>query len=290
MIATFGRRHRRPFLRGCVAAVFMVAARLAMPWPAHELMHYWKMSEAARASAVTHEIAGIDWSLTLGLAFLGLLVALGLGDAVLRVQFARFSIATMRDLRAAAIEAALGTAGRETALAAQAAQAPSDGVEQDGAPGASDGGAAVKLVRSGDLVARLVGDTARVKAGLKGCLVHVIPASALYVGVTIVLYLLDFKLGLVFGAAGLCMAVVTILGARAMYTKSKKYRKKEGKLADRIDRALRGGTRESDFAATNKSSGRAEAALTRIQSLTTWSTYVLFGLAVWPRSSSARAR
>lgn len=264
VIARHGVRHRAVFLKGCAAAIFMVAARLAMPWPAHELMHYWKLSEEARAEAVTHALFGMDWSLTLGLAFLGLLVALGLGDAIVRVQFARFSIATMRDLRSAAIDTALQASARDAATAQLAGQS----------------GAEVKPLRSGDLVARLVGDTARVKAGLKGFLVHVVPNSALYAGVTVILYILNVKLGLIFGAAGLGMAAATILGARAMYRMSKKYRKKEGRLADRIDRSLRAGVLESGFETTNASSGRAEASLTRIQSLTTWSTYVFFGLAV----------
>ena len=249
VVAHFGRGHRPAFWRGCLAALLMLGARLATPWPAHALMHYWKMGHHARERAEAHAIPGLDWSVTLGLAFLGLLAALGFADAMLRLQFARFSIGTMRDMRSAAMRAALDAAGSHEA-------------------------------RPGDLVARLVGDTARVKAGLKGFLVHVAPNGALYFGVTVILMCLNLQLGLVFGLAGLGTALVTITGARAMYRKSKKYRRKEGKLADQIDETIRTGKTAKAFKAANKSSGRHEAKLTRIQSLTTWCNYVVIGLAI----------
>lgn len=247
VLAHFGRGHRPAFLRGCLAALLMLGARLATPWPAHALMHYWKLGDDARAHASAPPV--LDPSLALGLAFLGLLAALGLADALLRLQFAKFSIGTVRDMRAAAMRAALDAAASHGA-------------------------------RPGDLVARLVGDTARVKAGLKGFLVHVAPNGALYVGVTVILMFLNVRLGLVFGLAGLGTALVTIMGARAMYRKAKKYRRKEGKLADQIDARIRDGATAAAFKAANESSGRHEAKLTRIQSLTTWSTYVVYGLAV----------
>jgi ABC-type multidrug transport system fused ATPase/permease subunit len=110
--------------------------------------------------------------------------------------------------------------------------------------------------------------------------VHVAPNGALYLGVTVILLALNVRLGLAFGVAGLGALLATLLGARAMYRRSKKYRKKEGQLADRIDRALRGGAVEPEFETTNTSSGRHEAKLTRAQSLTTWSVYILYGLGV----------
>jgi subfamily B ATP-binding cassette protein MsbA len=125
-----------------------------------------------------------------------------------------------------------------------------------------------------------VGDTARIKSGLKGFLVHVAPNGMLFLGVTLILCYLNARLGLIFGLAGVGVGVATLLGARGMYRTSKKYRKKEGQVADEIDEAIRGGAVEPAFASVNQSSGTHEAALTRIQSLTTWSVYVLFGLAV----------
>ena len=248
VLAHFGRAHRGPFAKGCAAALLMVGARLATPWPVHALMHHWKQGAGGQMEPA-RLVGGLDWSIVLGLSFLLVLATLGLADALLRLQFARFSIGTVRDLRSAALSAAVASA----------------------VPG---------VTRTGDLVARLVGDTARVKAGLKGFLVHVAPNGALFAGVTIVLLALNVRLGLIFGAAGAGTALVTILGARAMYRTSKKYRRKEGRLADEIDRTLRGGAPDEAFGSANKSSGRHEAALTRMQSLTTWSTYVVYGLAI----------
>lgn len=274
MLAHFGRRHRGAFVKGCVGAVLMVATRIALPWPAHALMHHWKHVNALGEAAAVPGPLGIDHSVVLGLAFLGLLAALGSSDALVRIQFARFSIGTLRDVRAAAIQAALRATGRLPAGDGEPQPVASDGEEDPAAVPPA------RKVKSGDLVARLVGDTARVKAGVKGGLVHVVPSSLLYIGVTVVLYWLNFNLGLVFSAAGVAMTIVTFLGARAMYRKTKKYRKKEGKLAEHINRALEGGTLHETFTATNMSSGRHEAKLATIQSLTTWGTYVIYGIAV----------
>ncbi len=248
IVRHFGARHRGTFIKGCLAALVTVGARLATPWPAHALMAYWKLGVPG-APPVPAELMGLDRPLALGLAFLLLLATLGLADAVLRVQFARFSIGTMRDMRSAAVAAATRMAS-------------------------------TRAVRAGDLVARLVGDTARVKAGLKGFLVHVAPSSMLFLGVSVILLTLSVRLGLVFLAAGLLTAALTAFGARAMYRRSKKYRRKEGKLADHLDGTLRGDTDSGPLEAANRSSGRHEASLTRIQSLTTWGTYIIYGSGV----------
>ena len=250
VLVRHGRRHRAPFVKGCLAALLVIAARLSMPWPIHALMHYWKLGEGARAKAVVHVIPGLDWPLTLGVAFLGLLAALGLGDAILRVQFAKFASGTVRDIRDAAFQAAVSAAD-------------------------------VGKTRPGDLMTRLVGDTARMKSGIRGFLVHVAPSGLLFLGVTVILVYLNLNLGIVFGTMGLGTLLATLVGARAMYRKSKKYRKKAGKFADSVDQALRIGSMEAGLAAANRSSGTPPATLTRIQSRTTWITYVLFGVSVF---------
>ncbi len=249
-LVAFGRPHAAAFRWGCLSALLVVAARLLLPWPLHGLLDYWKPAGEGVAPVADSLVFGIERHLALGLGFLGALVLLGLGDALERVQFARFAIATVKDLRKAALASALERSRQ--------------------------GGTR----RPGDLVARLIGDTARVKAGLKGFLVHVATNSVLFTGVTLVLLRVNVKLGLVFGAAGLGTAIVTVFGARALYDRTRRYRKKEGLLADEIDKAFRRRSGEAGFGAANESSAVHEAHLARLQALTTWSTYAIFGVAV----------
>lgn len=246
-----GRRHWKYFLQGSLAAVLLVLARLAVPWPVHALMDFLKGEDAPYIPAFLDPFATlIGPPLFYGLGFFGLLVCLGLGDAIVRLQFARFSIATVRDLRESAFHRSL----------------------EDLDTGSRS--------KPGDTVARLIGDTARLKAGMKGFLVHVAPNLVLFLGVTVILCFVNLKLGLVFGAAGTGTAVLTWWGGARIFHKTRRYRRKEGKLANEMNRALRKGLEEARFEKLNLKSGRQEAYLTKMQSITTWGTYSIFGLAV----------
>lgn len=246
-----GRKHKRYFVWGCLAALFLVAARLAMPWPVHALMEHLKGKPAHDLPAFLGPLAAsIDPPILYGLEFFLLLVCLGLGDGIVRLQFARFSIATVRDLRERAFHRSVES---------------------------STGG---KKTKPGDTVARLIGDTARLKAGMKGFLVHVATNIVLFVGVTVVLLSVNLKLGLVFAAAGTGTTLLTWWGASRIFRKTRRYRKKEGKLANEMSRALRKGPKKARFKRLNRKSGRHEAYLTKVQSMTTGGTYCIFGLAV----------
>jgi ABC-type multidrug transport system fused ATPase/permease subunit len=136
----FGARHRGWLARGGLAALCVVALRVALPWPLRMLLGPWLDDSGV---ALTSETI-VSYCLVFG----GIMLALGLFDFLSRLWFARFAIGTVQDLRTAAFKAA----DRET-----------------GTPG--------------DVISRLIGDTARIKAGMKGFLVHVATNGVLALGV-----------------------------------------------------------------------------------------------------------
>ena len=243
----FARRHLRACLGGTAAAVAVVALRLALPWPLKALVDPWVVGAEAAGETVASPVPG--GALGLGVSFLLLAVGLGWADRFERLSFARFAIGIVRDLRSRAFAAVTGA---------------------HRVPGAG----------TGDLVARLIGDTARVKAGIKGFLVHVATNGVFFVGVSLVFLWLLPPVGLIFAAGALSLAVLTYAGAARIHRRAVTYRRKEGKLAEAIHRSASLDPSQASFARVNRSSGQHEAALTGLQTLATAGAHVVFGLTV----------
>ncbi len=235
------------FLKGTCAGLVLVAARVALPWPLRAVVDRWT-AEASAGSVVFPWTWPMDPVLAMGLAFLGLVLLVGLADYLERLWFARFSIATLRDLRARAIAA----------------------VESGG----------YRKNETGDLIARLIGDTARAKAGLRGFLVHVLTNGALFVGVVLVLFALNPALGLIFAVAGAGTALLTGWGARQMLQASLRLRRKEGRLAERIHSLVHGSGKKRRLRQLDRLNGRHEVHQARLQGRVTWAAHGFFGLAV----------
>ncbi len=199
----------------------------------------------------------------MGGAFLFLAVTLGLADLAARVAFARFAIGVVRDLRSA-VFAATNNRGRN-----------------------------VPVAGTGDLIARLVGDTARIKTGIKGFLIHVATNGLLFAGVGVVFLWLYPPLGLIFSVAGILLVVMMHVAAAKIHGRAAAYRKKEGKLAEAIHQSSSHDTDEASLVMLNRSSGRHEAALTLLQGRATWGAHALFGVtvlvALWVCWRSAQA-
>ncbi|GMR16979.1 MAG: hypothetical protein BMS9Abin32_027 [Gammaproteobacteria bacterium] len=229
-----------------MASIAVVAARLALPWPLRAI-----------AAAVTEtdfaagNVADLDARiLQLSLLFLFCVAALGLFDYLARLFFSRFSIATTRDLRQAVFSSTIGI------------------------------DPASRSVASGDLVSRLIGDAARVKAGMQGFLLHVATNGLLFAGATVILWTIDPYMGLFFALAAVMIGLITFWGARSIFRVSLQHRNKEGKLANKIQSSLRKPQPQSKLRRINKSSGRYEASLTRLQGRVTWTAHILFGFVV----------
>lgn len=239
-LVRYGRAHRAWFFKGTLAALAVVAGRLSLPLPLKSLTDLWA-GEAAAAWLP----AALDPALALGSAFLLLILLLGGADHVERFCFARFSIATANDLRAAALAAVLARADARPA--------------------------------TGDLLARLVGDTGRVKSGVDSFLVQVATNGAVFAGMTVVLAVIEPLLGLAFVAAGLAIAAVTAHAAARVLAFSLAHREREGDFANRVRDAL---DAETDGADIRRGEAGQEAQVTHAQGVATWATHAIFGAAV----------
>ncbi len=238
------------FVIGCLFALVVVGIRIAFPWPLKAILHQW-VNKSPKNPNPGAWFSNLDPTVVNATAYFLLLVLLGWVDYWERWFFARFAINIAHDLRLKAVDSAVIAQGRDF-----------DGVG------------------TGELVSRLIGDLARFKAGLKGFLVHVATNGAHLIGVIIVLFFISAKVGIVMGVAGVVIFFATLWGASATYNRAKKYRQKEGHLAESIHHATDKTSGSSAFAAGSRESGNHEAALTQIQGRTTWFTHTAFGLAV----------
>lgn len=240
-LVDYARPHRRAFLIGLFTALVVVGTRLLLPWPIRAMLQPWVDGDEAASIGQIWPAAAL---------FLTVVLVMGFADLKARLWFARFSIGFVRDMRHDAYRAAVGV-------------------------GTSGRGAG-----AGELVARLIGDTARIKTGLKGFLVHVATNGVLFLGISTVLLWMYLPVGLVFAGAGLVLGLGTWLGARAIYKSAASYRTKEGQLAEAIHESSMGTSVSDSFAKVNRASGQHEASLTRIQGQTTWFAHGVFGIAV----------
>lgn len=254
-LASYARAHRRWFVRGSLFAVLLVAVRVAMPWPLQILIKPW----LAQGSVGDTSLFGWHPAVIVGLAYAVLVTILGFADFRLRLDFARFAIGIVRDVRAAVIR----------------------GIRR------------IRHLESdhttGDLVTRLIGDSARLKAGLKGFLVHVATNGLLFVGISAVLLWMEWRIGIIFLSASLLTVMVTLIGASRIFRRATKYRRKESKIANTIAARLVLHADEDDededglddeSLGANRSSSRHEASITRVQGLTTWSAHLILAIAV----------
>jgi ABC-type multidrug transport system fused ATPase/permease subunit len=245
------------------AAVGVTLLRLALPWPLQALL--LPLLNGERVTSPAWIPAQLDVTLVAGVLFAVCIAALGYADARARLSFARFSIGTVRDLRKQAMR--------------ELSRGPRPGVS----------------TRPGDMVARLIGDTARVKAGLKGFLVHVAVNGLLLAGITVVMLYIDVTMGILFGCCIVAVLGVTFIGALNIYDTAAKYRKKEGRLAQAIVKVAKSAKGEpgstgciptkarkvfATYKKVNRSSGRSEARITKLTGYATWASHTLLGLFV----------
>ncbi|MGH2942843.1 MAG: ABC transporter transmembrane domain-containing protein, partial [Solirubrobacteraceae bacterium] len=187
------RPHRRWLLFGSLGTLLVVACRLALPWPLKGVVDL-AIEEDARALIDLQATADerVYW---LAGAFVAIAVAQGLGELVQRLSFARFAIGLIHDARAEAL-------GR---------------LQREGAGGRDPG----------DLIARVVGDSGRLKSGLKGVLIRFTQNGTFFVGVCAMLLVIEPLLGAVFVAGGSVILGVAAFGASRVARISRRLRRTE---------------------------------------------------------------
>jgi ABC-type multidrug transport system fused ATPase/permease subunit len=247
-IAPFARPHRGALVPGLLGALGIVAARLAVPWPLRGVLELTLHDGGTRGAAVSGLVpAGADPVLWLTASFVAIIAIWALAEYVQRLAFARFASGTVRDARDAAIKRleATGTTSRDP----------------------------------GELLARIMGDSQRLKSGIRGVLVGTTRNGLFFLGVATILLLIDLDIGLVFVAGGVLSVAVACVGAHNAARLTRKFRRRESALTGRLHRLLARGAQAAagedpepaaEPVTKDKPAGRpADSKLSRIEGYTT---------------------
>jgi ATP-binding cassette subfamily B protein len=245
-LGPFARKHRKWLVRGTLGTLLVVACRLAFPWPLRGVL---ELAFSEKESTVVGLVPSSgDPAFWLGGIFIAIVLCQGLAELLQRLSFARFSIGLVHDARAAALESVSRPAQE---------QPPRD---------------------VGDLIARVIGDSARLKAGLKGVLIRMTQNGVFFLGVCIMLLVIDIRLGLVFLAGGVTLISIAGFGAVHVSNISRRLRRKEGRLASRMHQVLVSAeSEEGELEPLEDTSGKAEAKTTKLEGLTIWAVHAVLG-------------
>jgi ABC-type multidrug transport system fused ATPase/permease subunit len=236
-LGPYARPHRRRLVTALVASVVVTAAELALPWPLT-----W-IAELAVPSAPGSGTPGwlpssgnpLQWPV---LALLVVGVLFGLGEYVQRLAVARYVVRTVNDARVGIVS---------TSLRSQPDKRKPD---------------------TGDVFTRVVHDTARLRIGMKGVVVHLLQHGLFLLGVSAVLLVLDVWLGLAY-LGGLTVAVgAAVVGTDRTAALARRRLRRESRA---VAEALRTAT-DPDETRTAKDPARARtlAPITQVKGRTSW--------------------
>ena len=241
-IAPYGRPHRRYLIQGTGATLVLVACRLATPWPLRGLMdivfQQGKNSRGAVVIGFVPRVGDPVWWL-IG-SFAAIILLWGVSESLQRLTFTRFAVGLVRDARAAALK-----------------NIP----------------AAEERREAGDLIAAVTGDAARVKSGVKAILIGTSRNAAFFVGVAIILFLIEPLLGLVFLGGGLATILIGALGAWRSSRVMRRSRRRDSGLTDDLYRYFSGTSALPEAAADQNQ--RPDSKVTRIEGITTLAIHVV---------------
>ena len=248
-LARFGRRHTRWLLYGVLASLGVVLFRLALPWPLRGVVEVvFPKAAGSEKLLVDYLPGGGDPVLWLGGFYLVFAVASGLFELIQRTNLMRFAAHTVHDLRAEAVRGVSREAVRDRRA-------------------------------TGDLIARIIGDSARIKAGMAGILVHVLQNGMIFIGVCAVLLWISPQLGLISLAAGLVALGIGLRTSLPVAETAGKQRRKEGDYASAIQWGLEDGDL-GDLEKINASSARKEVRTTRLIGLSSLAVHVVLAVAI----------
>ncbi|MCL5281952.1 MAG: ABC transporter ATP-binding protein/permease [Planctomycetes bacterium] len=233
VLRMYGRPHVRVLVRGIVASVGVVLFRLALPWPLRGIVESVFLNPHRKNAFLLNWLpARGDPVLWFGGVFLVLAAGAGLCELIQRVAMKRFATQSVHDMRGAAARGALSR------------QAGS------GAPA--------------ELIARVIGDSARIKAGLAGILVHVCQNGLLYLGVSALLMTVSVHLGIFFLGAGALAILIGLRASAPVAASAQRHRRKEDAYAMAIQQALELGVRDSLDDKVNVVSAQRDVETTRL--------------------------
>ena len=242
------RRHRRMMLVGTVGSLVVVACRLAYALPLKGVLD---TASGTRKHGFVDSLvpAGVDPVVGLIVVFLFIAAMQGVGEYFQRVWFAKFAIAVSRDVRARAVAT----------------------LARDGAQGSK---------ARGEALSRVIGDTSKFKAGIKGVLIRYTQNGVFFLGVILALAIIDTRLGLVFLVGGTAIVATAVAGAARVNRIAVRLRKKEGRTLARMNAALSHGSSSAAAFTESQAEGGIEAKTARAQQQAVLAVHVLLGLTV----------
>jgi len=233
-ILFFGRPYRSSLIRGGLATIGVVFFRLAMPWPLRgviELVLPYTTGDMRLISYLPDWGNPIVW---LGVSFVLIAFGIGLSELRQRIFMKTYSSYTVRDMRSAALRSVVRAKSRDTRQAA------------------------------GDLIARIVGDSARTKAELSSFLVHATQNGLLFLGVSFVVFFLSPELGYFYLLSGIAATWISYRFFFKVAATASQQRKREGKYAVLIQKSLEYGDVDTRTEDANVISTEKDLQITRL--------------------------
>ncbi len=242
ILAPYGRPYRGSLRRGALAAVGVVACRLAFPWPMRAVLQQ-TINAGNRAGALLHVIPGGDPVAWLVGSFVLIILFWGLFEYVQRLALARFAIAVTTDTHAAAIDSVSShTTTRD----------PSD------------------------LLSRIVMDNSGLKSGLRSVLINASRNVLFLLCVGAIITIIDWQIGLVFLAGVAGSLTIALIGARHTASVSRKLRRKEIGSIEIVQQAIGGRLASTGPSVLGKAS--PTATLTKLEGRTTMAIHAWLAL------------
>jgi ABC-type multidrug transport system fused ATPase/permease subunit len=235
----YGAPHARWFFRGWAATVLVVAGRLAMPWPLLGII------ELAGGVQTRPDGQWLPEALVWAGAYIAIAASLGYVEKAQRVRFKGFAARTVHGMRADAVEAVRRTSSKR---------------------------------KMPDLLSRIIGDTARIKAEMSGILVHISHNGLFFVGVCLVFLVVAPKLSVLFLLAGIFALAVGYVASRRISDVTTSQREKEAQYAEYVHNLLRGRKSGREGAELNDASARQDTSATKLIAIAAWIVHI--GLAV----------
>jgi len=246
-LGPFARPHRRHLGMALAASVMVTAAQLALPWPLKwivDLAAADSAGSAARPAWFPALGSPVVWPAT---ALIAVGVVFGLAEYFQRLAVARFVVRAVNDARVGILTRSLRSA-------------PRLGRSRD----------------PGDVLTRVVSDTARLRVGMKGALVHVLQHGLFLLGVSAVLLVLDVRLGLVYlGGLGVALGVAVVGTDRAAAMARRRRGRESRAVADALHAAMTPG---EELTAKQLDRDRPVAIITQVKGRTAWAVQAVLAV------------
>lgn len=250
ILLKYGYSYRRNLWFGLLGTVCVVFFRLAIPWPLRGIIEI--VFPEKEVFLMNYLPEGVNAVIFFSATYVLISVLLGLSQMLQRINIKKYASLAVHDLREGAVN-------QQTRL------------------NKTHG------ISSGDMISRIIGDSARVKVNLSGILTHLSQNLFYFIAVCVVMLFVSLKLGLLFLLAGSCVIFIGFWYTRPLVKVTAKYRQKEGEFANYLEEQIWDSS--VTMSESNLESARKDVKSTRIlaqSSLITHSVLaIILGISFW---------